>query len=156
MAALLVADRRGRAAVVVAGEKNRGLGQRGAAWGDRTGSSRRDAALPAAPAPAAEAAAHVILVGGREERAGERDAPGLRGLHDGVDLPRRVDDHALARLRIADEVDEILHRPQLHLLEVDRLVRHGHHPTPVTPTTLECPLECMPRSLARRGAPRWP
>src|SRR2546425_1271401 len=84
------------------------------------------------------AAAHVILVGVRDERARDRHAPRLGGLDDRVDLPRRVHDHALARLRIADEIDEVLHRPQFHLLEIDRVVAgHGLHPTPVPATALE-------------------
>jgi hypothetical protein len=72
----------------------------------------------------------VILVGVGDERARDRHALGLGGLDDRVDLPRRVDHDALARLRIADEIDEVLHRPQLHLLQVDRLVRHGVYRTP--------------------------
>src|SRR4029077_8285958 len=81
-------------------------------------------------APRRKTAAHVVLVGMRNERARDRHAPGLGGLDDRVDLPGGIDDHALARHRIADEIDEVLHRPELHLLEIDRVVRHASHPTP--------------------------
>ena len=97
-----------------------------------------DARNASGHAPGLEAAAHVILVGVRDERARDRHAPSLGGLDDRVDLPRRVHDHALARLRIADEIDEVLHRPQFHLLEIDCVVAgHGLHPTPVPATALE-------------------
>src|SRR5262245_44180436 len=84
-------------------------------------------------APRGEAPADVVLVRVRDQRARDRHAPRLGGLDDRVDLPGRIDDDALARYRVANEIDEILHRPELHLLEIDRVVRHVHHPTPVAP-----------------------
>ena len=84
-----------------------------------------DARNAAWHAPGLEAAADVVLVGVGDQRAGDRHAAGLGRFDDRLDLPCRVDDDALTRLRVADEIDEVLHRPQLHLLQVDRLVRHG-------------------------------
>jgi hypothetical protein len=84
-----------------------------------------DAGDPAGHAPRGEAAADVILVRVRDQGAGEPHAVGLRGIDDRVDLPRGIDHDALARDRIADEVDEVLHRPQLELLEVDSRFAHG-------------------------------
>src|SRR5205807_3737902 len=45
---------------------------------------------------------------------------------NGVDLPRRVDHHALARDGVAHEVDEVLHGAQLELLEVEAIVPGLH------------------------------
>src|SRR5207248_1845681 len=63
-------------------------------------------------------------MGVRHQRAGEPHAVGFRRIDDRVDLPRGVDDDALARHRIADEVDEVLHRPEVELFEVDALLTH--------------------------------
>ena len=63
-------------------------------------------------------------MGVRHQRAGEPHAVGFRRIDDRVDLPCGVDDDALARHRIADEVDEVLHRPELELFEVDALLTH--------------------------------
>src|SRR5439155_25261319 len=93
-----------------------------------------DAGNAAGHAPGFEAPADVILVSMGDERAGDRHALRLGGLDNRVDLPRWVDHHALAGLRVADEIDEILHRPQLLLLQIVRLVCLGYHriPSPLT------------------------
>jgi len=77
--------------------------------------------------PRLEAPTHMVLVGVGDEGARERHAVGLGSLHDRVDLPGRVHDDALAGLGVADEIDEVLHRPELHLLEVDRARVHVFH-----------------------------
>src|SRR5206468_12566479 len=74
--------------------------------------------------PRGEAAADVILMGVRHQRAGEPHAVGPRRVDDRVDLPRGVHHHAFARDRIADEIDEILHRPQLELSQIDSRLAH--------------------------------
>src|SRR6059036_775467 len=83
-----------------------------------------DARDPAGHAPRGEAPADVILVRVRDQRAGEPHAVGLRGIDDRVDLQRGIDDDAFARDRIADEIDEVLHRPQLELLQIDSRLAH--------------------------------
>ena len=78
-----------------------------------------DAGDAARHAPVGQAPAHVILVGVRDQRAGDADAVGLGRAHDGVDLPGGVHDDALARLAVPHEVDEVLHGTELHLPEVE-------------------------------------
>ncbi len=40
-------------------------------------------------------------------------------------VPGRVHDSRFLRARVADEIDEILHGAQLHLLEINRLLAHA-------------------------------
>src|SRR5258707_9787947 len=61
----------------------------------------------------------------RHQRAGEPHVVGLRGVDDRVDLPRGIHHDALAGHRVADEIDEVLHRSQLELLEIDSRLAHG-------------------------------
>ncbi len=70
---------------------------------------------------AEEMPADVVLVRVRDEHAGQTHIVGLDLLDDGVDLPRRVDSHALPGLGVADQVDEVLHGAQLHLPQVHGL-----------------------------------
>jgi len=74
--------------------------------------------------PGIQAAPDVILVGVGDEGAREPHAVGGDRLDDRVDLPRRIDHHALPGHRVADEIDEVLHRPQFHLLEIDGALVH--------------------------------
>src|SRR5439155_19812350 len=60
----------------------------------------------------------VILVRVGHERPRDPHPVGLGRSDDRLDLPRRIDHDALACLAVAHEVDEVLHRPELHLLEV--------------------------------------
>ena len=66
--------------------------------------------------------AHVVgvVVGG--ERAGEVHAVGGQDVEDGLRVVRRVDHHGLARLAVADQVDEVDH------LLGDRIVLGDVHP----------------------------
>ena len=84
-----------------------------------------DAGDAAGHAPRGEAAADVVLMGVSHQRAGEPHAVGLGGVDDRVDLPRGIHHDALAGHRVADEIDEVLHRPQLELLEIDSRLGHG-------------------------------
>src|SRR6059036_2558272 len=68
---------------------------------------------------------------------GTAEADGMTITDDRVDLPRRIDDDALAGLGITDEVDEVLHGPEFHLLEVDRLRVHALHRIPAADSALE-------------------
>ena len=52
-------------------------------------------------------------------------AVGLGRLDDRVDVPRRVDHRRLVRGRVAEQVDVVLHRAELELLEVDGLLHAG-------------------------------
>jgi hypothetical protein len=58
------------------------------------------------------------------ERARDRHVVGGGGVQDGVDLPRGIDHHALLRHGITHEIDEVLHGPELHLLDVHAIVSH--------------------------------
>src|SRR5438093_10414181 len=60
----------------------------------------------------------VILVRVGHERPRDPHPVGLRRSDDRLDLPRRIDHDALACLAVAHEVDEVLHRPELHLLKI--------------------------------------
>src|SRR5262249_54618324 len=74
---------------------------------------------------AEEMAAHVVLMGMGDEDATELHPVGGDLIEDRVDLPGGIHPDAIARLRIADEIDEVLHRAQLHLPQVERVRRHG-------------------------------
>ena len=87
--------------------------------------------------PRLEAPTHVVLVGVGDQDVGDRHAVGLGGPDDRVDLPRRVHDDTLAALGITDEIDEVLHRPEFHLLEVDRARAHALHRIPPVASALE-------------------
>ena len=68
-------------------------------------------------------ATRMILMGVGDEDFGDGVAIVLSGLHDAVNFPRRVHHGGLARGRVANEVDVVLHLPAFELLEVECL-RH--------------------------------
>src|SRR5437867_34473 len=58
-------------------------------------------------------------------RSRDSVAVGLGGADDRVDVPRGVHDRRLVRVRIAEQIDVVLHRAELELLEVDRKLHRG-------------------------------
>jgi hypothetical protein len=76
-------------------------------------------------APRRQAAADVVLMGVGHERADDGHVGRLGRLHDRVDLPRGVHDDTLARPGVADEVDEVLHRPELELAHEESRLAHS-------------------------------
>ena len=83
-----------------------------------------------------QVAAHVILVSVGDQHSGEPHVVGGHEVRDAVDLPRRVDHHALAARLVADEIHEVLHRAQLDLLQVEA----RRHQYPGTQTGWKYPL----------------
>ena len=71
-----------------------------------------------------EVAAQVVGVEVRDQVLRDPVAVGLGGLDERVDVPGRIDDGRLVRGRIPEQVCVVLHRPDLELLEVDRML-HG-------------------------------
>src|SRR5438093_668780 len=68
---------------------------------------------------AKDLAAGMILMRMRDEHLGEGVAVLLGRLHNALNLPGWIDYCRLARCRIADEIDVVLHRPAFHLLQVE-------------------------------------
>src|SRR5262249_59323252 len=85
--------------------------------------------LDARDVEAEQVSAYVVLVGVGDEHAAELHAVGLHGVDDAVDVPRRIDHHALTSRRIPDQIHEVLHRAQLHLLEVDGVAHWSQNPS---------------------------
>jgi hypothetical protein len=82
--------------------------------------------LDARDVVAEEMTAHVILMRVGHQRAGEAHVLRGRQVRDGVDLPGGIHHHALAAGPVAHEIHEVLHRPQLDLLEVEPGSRHQY------------------------------
>src|SRR5438132_201286 len=68
---------------------------------------------------------HVVEVMVREQRVGDRPPVLFRGPQPGRHVPGRIDDRGLAGPLRAHQVDEVLHRPELELPDVER-----HHQPP--------------------------
>src|SRR5207245_4692349 len=71
-------------------------------------------------------------------------AVALRGAHDRIDVPGRVHHRRLVRVRVTEQVDVVLHRTELELLEVDGEL-HGRPPVHSTG-----------RTTVKRGCVRGP
>src|SRR5207244_4211654 len=94
--------------------------------GRHPGQQLLDARDASGHAPRGQAAPDVVLVRVGHQRTDQRHVVGGGRVDNGVDLPRRVDHHALARDGVAHEVDEVLHGAQLELLEVEAIVPGLH------------------------------
>ena len=81
-----------------------------------------------------EMAADVVLVRVSHQHAAELHAVLLDLIDDRVDLPRGIDDDAVPRLRVPDQVHEVLHRAQLELPQVDRVAHRYSVQYPSTQT----------------------
>ena len=66
-----------------------------------------------------QVAADVIRMKVGDEHRVERHVVGRELVEHRVDVPRRIDGDGAARRRVADQVDEVLHRPEEHLLEIE-------------------------------------
>ena len=77
--------------------------------------------------------AEVVGMEMRDQVRGDAVAVGGRHLHDAVDVPGGVHDGALARLRTADEVDVVGHRPHFELPEIDLVAHRPAFRTPRRP-----------------------
>src|SRR6266705_318332 len=64
-------------------------------------------------------AAGMILMRMRDEHLGDGVAILLGRLHNALNLPGWIDYCRLARCRIANEIDIVLHRSAFHLLQVE-------------------------------------
>ena len=73
-------------------------------------------------APAAHAAAAMIRVVVGHERRGHREALELHVFQQRVDLPGRVDERDFAGHVRTNHIGEVLHRPDLNLLDVQLVV----------------------------------
>src|SRR5215475_5066382 len=70
---------------------------------------------------AKEFAASVVLMRMGDEHLADRVAILLGRLYDALNIPGWINDRRLARGRIANEIDIILHWPTFHLLQIERL-----------------------------------
>ena len=74
------------------------------------------------------AAAEMILVIVGDENLVDFVAVAIDRIDDRVDVPCGIDDRGLARVGIADEIDEVRHRTDLGLAKVDPIFWHRPNP----------------------------